>query len=747
MTLNTVVAKVAVTSIQIFTHLFDLVTLPIYILAYQPWKYYLDNNRCRADTIQKDDTSLTVYSKPFSCKIREKILSDFPHIDTINNLMNHAINVHGSKQCLGTRPILSIDTVQNNDGRLLTKHELADYKWLSYNDVNEQIQSFAHGLRYLGFQPREKIVIYAETSAKWLISALGCFRNAYTLVTVYTNLGEDGVAYSLNQTDAKVVITSEDLLPKLKGILKKGGHIHTIIYIEKPLEKMNIHAQNDDGSEQASEVNVYSFTEVIRIGVSSYSPDLDCYESWKATPEDIAIIMYTSGSTGNPKGALLSHANILSGILACCPYGCNLLVPPEEDRYIAYLPLAHIFEFTLEMTMILRGTSIGYSGPNTLTDAGTMIKRGHMGDARALKPTSMIAVPVILDRIFKGIQFKVSQEGAFKENLFTFCYQYRSMWRKLGFDTPIMNKLIFKKVRESLGGEIQSIIGGGAPLSPEVHDFLETVLCVKISQGYGLTESCGGITLCHYDDYHVGEVGYPLPGAYIKLVNWEEGGYKVNNSTAPRGEIHVGGNVVAMGYYNMSEKTKESFYEKDGIRWFPTGDIGQLQPTGAFKIIDRKKDLVKLQMGEYVSLGKVEGAWKIHPFVDAICSYGNSFKFDIVAVVVPDKYKFLNHLKNNHAEEDLNRDFSTICSDPEIVKIFLKTLQVYSAKKLEKFEIPKRILLEPEPWTPDCGLVTAALKLKRRTIQEKYQEDIDRMYTQLDEERHVKSMASFPSGK
>ncbi|CAB4059136.1 ACSL [Lepeophtheirus salmonis] len=669
MTLNTVVAKVAVTSIQIFTHLFDLVTLPIYILAYQPWKYYLDNNRCRADTIQKDDTSLTVYSKPFSCKIREKILSDFPHIDTINNLMNHAINVHGSKQCLGTRPILSIDTVQNNDGRLLTKHELADYKWLSYNDVNEQIQSFAHGLRYLGFQPREKFVIYAETSAKWLISALGCFRNAYTLVTVYTNLGEDGVAYSLNQTDAK----------------------------------------NDDGSEQASEVNVYSFTEVIRIGVSSYSPDLDCYESWKATPEDIAIIMYTSGSTGNPKGALLSHANILSGILACCPYGCNLLVPPEEDRYIAYLPLAHIFEFTLEMTMILRGTSIGYSGPNTLTDAGTMIKRGHMGDARALKPTSMIAVPVILDRIFKGIQFKVSQEGAFKESLFTFCYQYRSMWRKWGFDTPIMNKLIFKKVRESLGGEIQSIIGGGAPLSPEVHDFLETVLCVKISQGYGLTESCGGITLCHYDDYHVGEVGYPLPGAYIKLVNWEEGGYKVNNSTAPRGEIHVGGNVVAMGYYNMSEKTKESFYEKDGIRWFPTGDIGQLQPTGAFKIIDRKKDLKVL--GKFILL--------LTLFVHT----------------------------NNHAEEDLNRDFSTICSDPEIVKIFLKTLQVYSAKKLEKFEIPKRILLEPEPWTPDCGLVTAALKLKRRTIQEKYQEDIDRMYTQLDEERHVKSMASFPSGK
>ncbi|QQP40714.1 Uncharacterized protein FKW44_014856 [Caligus rogercresseyi] len=748
MSLKTIFVSISIRSLQLFTTAFDILSLPLYILAYRPWEYFIKNNRIRAEIIERNENSLTVYSKPFTCPIREKILGDFPEIDTVNKLMDYAIGLHGKKLSLGTRPILRIDSKATPDGRLLTKHELGDYAWLTYEDVKEETLHFSQGLRYLGLQPREKIVIYAETSAKWLISALGCLRNAHALVTVYTNLGEDGVAYSLNQTDARVIITSEDLIPKLKGILRKGGHIHTIIYLEKPLlDRGSIFGEAQE-DEQASEVNVYSFGEVKQLGASSYMPQEDSVVQWEARPEDIAIIMYTSGSTGNPKGALLSHANILSEILACCPFSCNLLVPPDKDRYIAYLPLAHIFEFNLEMLMFLRGTSIGYSSPNTLTDAGTMIKKGHLGDARVLKPTSMIAVPAILDRIFKGIQFKAAQSGLFKERLLQFCYKYRSFWRKMGFNTPIMNRLVFNKIRESLGGEIVSIIGGGAPISPDVQDFVETVLCVKISQGYGLTESCSGVTLCDKDDFHIGEVGYPLPGSYMKLVNWEEGGYTVNRADErPRGEIHVGGSVIVMGYYNMAEKTRESFYEENGVRWFPTGDIGQLQPRGAFKIIDRKKDLVKLQMGEYVSLGKVEGIWKIHSLVEAICSYGNSFKFDIVAIVVPDKVRFLDHLRSNTDIELTNRNFESICADPLVVKAFIDVLQAHSIKKLEKFEMPKRIVLEAVPWDPDSGLVTASLKLKRRAIQEKYQDDIDRMYKELDEEREAKTMNNFPSGR
>ncbi len=212
-------------------------------------------------------------------------------------------------------------------------------------------------------------------------------------------------------------------------------------------------------------------------------------------------------------------------------------------------------------------------------------------------------------------------------------------------------------------------------------------------------------------DRTTGRAGAPLMNVQIKLVNWEEGGFLITDKPHPRGEIHVGGDNVAMGYFRNEQKSAEDFYDEDGRRWFRTGDIGEFHADGVLEIVDRKKDLVKLQHGEYVSYGKVESVLKTCPVVDNICVVANPNKDYVFAVVLPDKM----HIKDV-GEDD---------REEKVQKLIAK----YGAENsLEKFEIPQRILLSSDEWTPESGLVTAAFKIRRRHITEKYKSDIEKLY-------------------
>ena len=255
----------------------------------------------------------------------------------------------------------------------------------------------------------------------------------------------------------------------------------------------------------------------------------------------------------------------------------------------------------------------------------------------------------------------------------------------------------------------------------KVHDFLRTTLGINLAQGYGLTETVGGVTLSTADDLSSGRVGQPLPGVRIKLQDWEEGGYYVSDQTGhgPRGEILVGGPMITSGYYNVPDKNKEAFIidPETGHRWFKTGDIGQLDPNdGVLKIIDRKKDLVKLQMGEYLSLGKIESWLKIHPLIESICIIAEPTKSYCVALIVPDMNKLIELAKSLN----IKSTYDDLCLNPNIIIAVTEHIQNHGKKHLEKFEIPKRIALLSDHWTPDSGLVTAAMKLKRKPIYKKY---------------------------
>merc|ERR1712055_67158 len=305
------------------------------------------------------------------------------------------------------------------------------------------------------------------------------------------------------------------------------------------------------------------------------------------------------------------------------------------------------------------------------TDSGTGLAKGTKGDATVLRPTIVCVVPLVLDKIFKGIKSKVSSRGQFFSKLIDMCYKYRLKWIRSGHDTPIMNALIFKKFKASVGGNLRILLSGGAPLAPDAHDYCRTMLGITLMQGYGLTETCATGCLPDGHDMSTGRVGAPPQDVDLKLVNWDEGGYTVNDAEGPRGEIVIGGGHVAKEYYGMPEKTAEEFFNDNGKRWFKTGDVGQMMPDGTIRIIDRKKDLVKLQGGEYVSLGKVESLLKIHPAVDNICVVADSNKNYCVALVVPGEV-YLDMLAAELNLTSFTRD--ALPRDGRVVESFKKLL-------------------------------------------------------------------------
>jgi len=276
------------------------------------------------------------------------------------------------------------------------------------------------------------------------------------------------------------------------------------------------------------------------------------------------------------------------------------------------------------------------------------------------------------------------------------------------------------------GGNLNILLSGGAPLAPDAHDFVRTCLGITLLQGYGLTETAATACIPDGSDLSTGRVGAPLQEVDIRLVNWDEGGYTVTDQQGPRGEIVVGGGHVAKEYYAMPDKTAEEFFNDNGKRWFRTGDIGHMMSDGTLRIIDRKKDLVKLQGGEYVSLGKVESLLKTHPAIENVCVCGDSSKSNVVCLVIPAQ-TYLDTLAIKIGKSSATRE--ELCQDPEVISDFLKVVSSHGTKQmLHKFEIPRALCLMSEPWTPESGLITAAMKLKRKVIEATFSNEITDMY-------------------
>uniref|UniRef100_A0A7N0U9E6 AMP-dependent synthetase/ligase domain-containing protein n=1 Tax=Kalanchoe fedtschenkoi TaxID=63787 RepID=A0A7N0U9E6_KALFE len=429
-------------------------------------------------------------------------------ISTLAELFEYSCKKHADKPLLGTRELISRE-IEVNDGKSFEKVHLGQYKWLTYARTFDAVCSFASGLSHLGHQKGERAAIFADTREEWFIALQGCLRRNITVVTIYASLGEEALCHSLNETEVTTVICGRKELLKLAAI---SGQLDTVVRIIC----MDDDIPSNISMEGSSSWTVNSFADVEKLGRAN---PLDADLPLAA---DIAVIMYTSGSTGMPKGVMMTHKNVLATVSAVMT-----IVPGlgSKDVYLAYLPLAHILELAAESIVPAVGACIGYGSPLTLTDTSNKIKRGTEGDATALGPTIMAAVPAILDRVRDGVRKKVDAKGGLAKKLFDIAYSRRlsavngSWLGAWGLEKHLWNLVVFRKVKAILGGRIRFLLSGGAPLSADTQRFINICLGAPIGQGYGLTETCAGGTFTEYDDTSVGRVGAPLPCAVIKVGN------------------------------------------------------------------------------------------------------------------------------------------------------------------------------------------------------------------------------------
>lgn len=688
------------------------------VVSFLPWYYFVGRKQYRPQNKIQARPVGQFSGAPYRCVEHFDSLATtlYDGIFTLDQLFKRAVNLYPYRKCLGTREILKEEDEIQPNGRVFKKVVCGEYSWLTYAQVDARAKAFGRGLAVLGQQVKENIVIFSETKADWMISAQGCFAQNFPIVTVYATLGDEALVHAINETEVRFIIADGSLLGKLSTLTDRLPKLEHVVYLGNVVKKSSIRGFS-------RRVKVHSMQEVEEIGESH--ENLSVVQKGPS-PEEIAVIMYTSGSTGLGKGVMISHASLLAGMA-----GVTSRVQPgisEKDVYVGYLPLAHVLELIAETSILAHGACIGYSSALTLSDQSSKIKKGTKGDLSVLRPTLMAAVPAIMDRIRHNVMEKVKEGPHLLQVFFSFAYNYKLKQLLLGYDTPLLNKFIFSKMRSLLGGRVRQIISGGAPLSEDTQYFMNVCFCCPVGQGYGLTETCAGGTITQVWDRTTGRVGPPIISTEIKLVSWEEGNYTINDKPYPRGEIVIGGPSISLGYFKKPDKTAETFeVDRNGQRWFHSGDIGELHPDGCLKIIDRKKDIVKLQAGEYVSLGKVEAALSLSQYIEIVCMYAQSSHSYVVCLAVP-RPKQLRALAVSLGV--ITDDWAQLCGNKAITDAVLKDLQaIGKAMKLEKFEIPQRLTLVSEQWTPDTELVTASLKLKRMNITAHYREVLDAMYS------------------
>lgn len=691
---------------HIIGYLWDRFTfIPWYIMVSHTEKLRIAG---RVKSVQ-DENDPTLWKSGDSKELIETYYYGFR---TMNQIFEKTCHKFINLPALGTRELLSeVDEVQPN-GKVFKKAIFGKYNWITFQELLDKVDAFAKGLSQLGIK---KVGIYMESRADWMIAVQACFRHNIQVVTVYATLGEDAVAMAIEENELECIITSGPLAAKnIVGILKIVK-LKTVIWA--PFETVNKALKIDA---EFPNVKFMSYTEIYDLGNKSI---LKAPEPPK--PESIAVIMYTSGTSGKPKGVMISHSNMTA---ACSGIGERLMIGTRfspADTYLGYLPLAHILELVAEQTVLFNGARIGYSSALTLSDQSSRIKKGSKGDATELKPTVMASVPEILERIRKGVLSNVKKSSPISQWIFNFSYNYKLKQVRKGRDTPILNKIVFGKTSMLLGGHMRAMLSGGAPLEEATQRFMEICIKAPCVIGYGLTETCGGVAINDTLEIRSGRTGGVIDTGLVKLVEWKEGGYSPY-SDPPRGEVWFGGPGVAMGYYKMPEKTAEDFHiDENGTRWFATGDIGQFEDDGSLRIIDRKKDLVKLRHGEYIALSKIEAALKFSSLVTNVCVFVDSNELTCVVVACGNETELTKVAK----EHGLTGDFSEWSNHKVINDAVMKDfVNCGKTSKLQKGEMPSKIYVESMMWLPDTGLITDAFKLKRKALSEKYEAIVNQLY-------------------
>ncbi|NWT32841.1 ACSL5 ligase, partial [Cardinalis cardinalis] len=613
----------------------------------------------------------------------------FEDAKTLYEVFQRGVSISGNGDCLGYRK------------------PKQPYQWLTYKQVSDRTKYLGSGLLQKGCQPSSSqyIGIFAQNRPEWIISEYACYTYSMVAVPLYDTLGPEAIVYIVNKADISVVIC--DTPAKAEVLLKNCEDKKTpclkIIVLMDLFDK----ELKDRGAKVG--VEILSLQEVEELGRNNIR------EPVPPKPEDLSVVCFTSGTTGNPKGAMLTHQNVVSNAAAFLRCTENTIECTSSDVAISYLPLAHMFERVVQTVVYSCGAKVGFfqGDIKLLTD-----------DMKTLKPTLFPVVPRLLNRVYDKIQSGANTPV--KNFLLKFAVFMKTAEIKQGIirNDSIWDKLVFKKIQETMGGRVRIMVTGAAPISPSVLSFLRAALGCQIFEGYGQTECSAGSTFSMPGDWTTGHVGAPLACNIIKLDDVEEMSYFSSNN---EGEVCIKGPNVFKGYLKDPEKTAEAI-DKDG--WLHTGDIGKWLPNGTLKIIDRKKNIFKLAQGEYIAPEKIENVYIRSAPVAQVFVHGESLRSFLIGIVVPDA----EMLPEFAAKLGVKGSFEELCKNPAVKKAILDDMiQLGREAGLKSFEQVKDLYIHTELFSVENGLLTPTLKAKRGDVVKFFQKEIEALYSSTQE--------------
>lgn len=639
-----------------------------------------------------------------------------PGINTMVDLLDAARKRHGSRRLIATREILhehkdqkvirkKVGDKEVEETKTWTFYELSDYTYTTLNEFCDLVGKFASGLGALGLNNSTRFNIFASTAINWQIAAQSCFRQGLTFCTAYDTLGPSGLQVSLEEPEVVGMFTNAAQLHVVDSVVENTPLLRVVIYDgeadPKVLESLRAKLSTRPNA------HLLTFDEVLKLGAQHNNS-----APVQVNPEDIACIMYTSGSTGAPKGVILTHANLVATVAAV-----DMLISPylgNDESLLAYLPLAHILEFVVECFALYRGIALGYGRVKTLTATSV---RNSKSDLMAFRPTLMVGVPAVWELIRKGILAKVNSAGSVKQKMFSM-----GMWskkNKVPGLAQFSDAVIFKAVKEQTGGRLHFALSGGAPIAKETHEFLRNAL-VNILQGYGMTESSAMCAVLTPEFFKYSCVGVPMPSVEIKLRDVPDANYLSTNNP-PQGEVMLRGPSITQGYFKRPDVTAEALTE-DG--WLCTGDVGQWNADGTLSLIDRKKNLVKLSGGEYIALERLESTYKSCNVVTNVCVHASSEAKQPMAVVFPREDTLRSALSQNGLGNLKDQELEDLCKNKDVVQLVLKELnQVGKGAGFVPMEQLQSVVLVPEELP-----LTAAQKVQRKEVESKYGDEIKKVY-------------------
>ncbi len=573
---------------------------------------------------------------------------------------------------------------------LMVKRE-GSYQPISWAEWYAQVAAFGSGLRQLGIGPGDKVAILANNRPEWLVADLAILGLGAVSVPIYVTSTPDQIAFILRDAGcAAIIIEDQDQWQKIGGIKNRLTDLRAIIQIDPP---------------EAPAHSRFLFQQVQSSGRETSRSDRSFPASWESSspPEDICTIVYTSGTTGPPKGVLLTHENILSVIKAL-----GAVVPADDqDTYLSFLPLCHVFE---RIGGFFNGIYVGvtiYFAENMESLSRNILES---------RPTILLTVPRLLEKIHAAVQQRVKEEPPFKQSLFNWAQRIgreagrltmlkRAVPPGLRFRHQIAYRMVFRKLTQALGGRVRFIVSAGAPISKEIVEFFSAA-GLYVMEGYGATETTAPVSVNTLDQYRFGTVGKPLPGVEIKIDT--------------NGEILVKGANVFQGYHNRPEDTDRSF-TADGF--FRTGDLGHLDIDGFLVITDRLKDILITSGGKNVAPQNIENLFKGDPLFSQV-------------VVLGDRRPYLTMLVNLDPEEVIRKagflgigpaEVSALLDDPRILSWAREKVREKN-QALARFEQIKDFRIVKTPFSLEGGELTATLKVRRKVILEKCNHLIESMY-------------------